>query len=43
MNSKLIPFREKVAALSPDTQVIIPVHLEPFVVGVIARNSREAR
>ena len=37
VNSKLIPFREKVAALSPDTQVIIPVHLEPFVVGVIER------
>lgn len=32
VTSKLIPFRDTVAALSPDTEVIIPVHLESFVV-----------
>ena len=32
VRSKLIPFRETVAKLSPETEVIIPVHLQPFVV-----------
>lgn len=35
VTSKLIPFRETVAAISPDSRVIIPVHLEPFIVDVI--------
>lgn len=43
VKSKLIPFRETVATLSPDTQVIIPVHLEPFVVDVIEINSEDVR
>jgi L-ascorbate metabolism protein UlaG (beta-lactamase superfamily) len=29
---KLVPFRETVTVLSPESDVIIPVHLEPFVV-----------
>lgn len=32
VEEKLIPFRNTVAKLSPDSRVIIPVHLEPFVV-----------
>lgn len=32
VDEKLAPFRETVAKLSPKTRVIIPVHLEPFVV-----------
>jgi len=32
VTSKLIPFRETVAKLSPESQVIIPVHLQPFTV-----------
>jgi hypothetical protein len=29
---KLIPFRDTVAEISPDSRVVIPVHLEPFIV-----------
>lgn len=32
VDEKLIPFRNTVAKLSPDSRVFIPVHLEPFVV-----------
>jgi hypothetical protein len=32
VNSKLIPFKETVARLAPQSTVIIPKHLEPFVV-----------
>jgi len=32
VDQKLIPFRDTVAKISPDSRVVIPVHLEPFVV-----------
>lgn len=32
VDQKLIPFRDTVAEISPDSRVVIPVHLEPFVV-----------
>jgi L-ascorbate metabolism protein UlaG (beta-lactamase superfamily) len=32
VNSKLIPFKETVARLAPQSTVIIPKHLEPFIV-----------
>ena len=32
VDQKLIPFRDTVAEISPHSRVIIPVHLEPFVV-----------
>jgi len=32
VEGKLIPFRDDVAKISPDSRVLIPVHLEPFVV-----------
>ncbi|MGY8986361.1 MAG: MBL fold metallo-hydrolase [Sphingomonadales bacterium] len=32
VKSKLIPFKETVANLSPNSQVIIPKHLEPFII-----------
>ena len=32
VNSKLIPFKETVARIAPQSTVIIPKHLEPFVV-----------
>jgi len=32
VDQKLIPFRDTVAEISPESRVIIPVHLEPFVV-----------
>ena len=32
VDQKLIPFRATVAEISPDSRVVIPVHLEPFVV-----------
>jgi L-ascorbate metabolism protein UlaG (beta-lactamase superfamily) len=32
VKAKLIPFRDDVAKISPDSRVLIPVHLEPFVV-----------
>src|SRR5210317_1964814 len=32
VDQKMIPFRDTVAESSPDSRVIIPVHLEPFVV-----------
>ncbi|MGB0649978.1 MAG: MBL fold metallo-hydrolase [Rhodothermales bacterium] len=31
----LIPFAEKMKTLSPDTRVILPVHLEPIVLGPV--------
>ena len=32
VDQKLIPFRDTVAEISPNSRVVIPVHLEPFVV-----------
>ena len=32
VEQKLIPFRDTVAEISPNSRVVIPVHLEPFVV-----------
>lgn len=32
VDQKLIPFRDTVAEISPESRVVIPVHLEPFTV-----------
>ncbi|WDI33179.1 MBL fold metallo-hydrolase [Hyphococcus flavus] len=32
VREKLLPFRDKVKTISPESRVIIPTHLEPFVV-----------
>ena len=32
VDQKLIPFRDTVAEISSDSRVVIPVHLEPFIV-----------
>ena len=32
VDQKLIPFRDTVADISPGSQVVMPVHLEPFIV-----------
>lgn len=34
----LVPFAEKMKTLSPDSQLILPVHLEPIVLGTVDRN-----
>jgi len=37
INRNLVPFAEKMKALSPESQVILPVHLEPIVLGPVDR------
>ena len=32
VEGKLIPFQKTVARISPESQVVVPVHLEPFVI-----------
>jgi len=32
VDKKLIPFKQTVATLAPESRVVIPVHLEPFVI-----------
>ena len=32
VEGKLIPFRDAVARISPESQVVLPVHLQPFVI-----------
>ena len=32
IENKLVPFRNKVREISPDTKVIFPVHLQKFIV-----------
>ena len=32
VQNKLIPFKETVSKISPETTVVLPVHLEPFVI-----------